>query len=768
MARMATWSARHRKAVVFAWALIVLVALGSCSLVTANTNIELQGPGEALDGLELVRDRFGQQQDIAREIVVFSHPSLKVDDPAYKDTVEGLMAKLRGLRAEKTAVMGSTTVVSSTRIVSGTLTHYDIGMAREASPFVAQNKTGGDVTFALVDLVGDLNEAEENVGPVLDTVAEVNAASEGFGIVVGGTASINKQTLELVNEDMGRALFLNLPVTFVILALVFGALVAALVPLALALAATITAFGILTLISQSYALSETYTEVVLLMGLATGIDYALFVITRFRSERRAGRSKDEALKVASGTSGKAVVFAGTTVLVSISGMFLVDFVIFSTIALAAMVVVALAVIISVTLLPALLALLGDNVNRLRIPFLGLGTGEGGGVWGFITDRVLARPVIMTTVTAIALLALAVPLATLNLGFNGAKSLPDAVDAKKAVLALQDNFTIGLFSPAEVVVDAGRDRNVFAEDVQSPVRRVLGLVEAETASVQNPDAPYGAPVQTETNSAGDTQLIRIPVNADTGEQKALDAVNHLRKDIVRPVFAGSPARALVTGETAGNIDFKALIYFKTPFVVAFVLGLAFIILLLMFRSIVIPIKAIILNLLSVGAAYGVMVLVFQKGWLMEGILDFKATGIIESWLPLFVFAILFGLSMDYHMFILSRVKELYEKGLSNEEAVSVGIKQTAGTITSAAAIMVAVFAIFAFTRLIAIKQFGVGLGVAILLDATVIRSILLPATMKLLGDWNWYLPSWLEWLPRIKMGESGGVGPLDAGAPQTGG
>ena len=224
--------------------------------------------------------------------------------------------------------------------------------------------------------------------------------------------------------------------------------------------------------------------------------------------------------------------------------------------------------------------------------------------------------------------------------------------------------------------------------------------------------------------------------------------------------------MVTGDTAGNIDFKALIYFKTPFVFAFVLGLAFIILLIMFRSIVIPIKAIILNLLSVGAAYGVLVLVFQKGWLLEGVLNFKATGIIESWLPLFLFAILFGLSMDYHMFILSRVKELYEKGLSNEEAVSVGIKQTAGTITSAAAIMVAVFAIFAFTRFIGVKQLGVGLGVAVLLDATVIRSILLPATMKLLGDWNWYLPSWLEWLPRIKMEESSGGGPLEVETQQT--
>jgi uncharacterized membrane protein YdfJ with MMPL/SSD domain len=764
---MATWSARHRKAVLLGWVLIVVIALGACSVVPTNTDIKLSGTGEALNALELIRDRFGGQEQIPREIVVFSHPSLRVTDPAYEDKVKGLMTDLLGLRAQETTDIEGIPVVSATRIVSKTTTYYDIGLPREQSPFVAQNATGGDVTFALVDLVGDLKEAEGNVGPVLDTVAKAQADSGGFQIVVGGDASINKQTTDIVNQDMGRALFLNLPVTFVILVLAFGALLAALIPLALALAAIATANGILAIVSHGYALSEIYTEMVLLMGLATGIDYALFVVTRYRRERSAGRSKQEALQVASGTSGKAVVFAGTTVLLAISGMFLVDFVIFTSLALASMVVVAIAIIISVTLLPALLAMLGDNVNRLRVPFLRSTTGEHGGVWGVIIDRVLARPVILATGALVALVALAVPLVTLNLGFNGVKSLPNGVEGKKAVSALENNFTLGLFSPAEVVVDAGRDQNVFAEDIQASVNRLLSSVREETASPENPDAPYGAPIQTKTNDAGDTQLIQIPVNADTGDQKAIDAVNHLRNDLVRNAFAGSPARALVTGQTAGNIDFRANIYFRTPIVFAFVLGLAFVILLLMFRSIVIPIKAIILNLLSVGAAYGVLVLVFQRGWLLERVLGFEATGIVESWLPLFVFAILFGLSMDYHVFILSRVKELYEKGLSNEEAVSQGIKATAGTITSAAAIMVAVFTIFAFTRLIALKQFGVGLGVAILIDATVIRSILLPASMKLLGDWNWYLPSWLEWLPKIRMEEGAADEPLAGEAPAGG-
>jgi len=586
---------------------------------------------------------------------------------------------------------------------------------------------------------------------VLETVAEAQAASDGFEILIGGDASINKQRSDIVEEDFGFALFLNLPTTFVILILAFGAVAAAAVPLALAVAAVITASGILAVISQAYPLADVYAEVVLLMGLATGIDYALFVISRFRRERQAGRSKEEALVVATSTSGQAVVFAGVTVLLAICGMFLVGDVVFASLGLAAIVVVALAIIMSVSLLPALLAMLGDNVNWLRVPFMGRG-GEGGGVWGFISDRVLARPALFAIVVLVGLLALAAPIFTFNLGFNGAKGLSDAVEAKKAVIALEENFTLGLTSPAQIVVDAGKDKNVFAPEVQSHVKQLTDLVQEETVSAANPDAPYGAPIQTDINDAGDTELIQIPLNADIGEKKAIDAVERIRNDFIPAAFGRGPDRALVTGATAANIDFRDSIMFRTPFVWAFVLGLAFTVLLVTFRSIVIAVKALILNSLSVGAAYGLLVLVFQKGWLLERPLGFKATGIIESWLPLFLFSILFGLSMDYHMFIMSRIKEAYEKGASSDEAIAIGVKATAGTITSAAAIMVAVAVVFIFTREISIKQFGFGLATAILIDATVIRSILLPASMKLLGEWNWYLPGWLRWLPQIRMAE----------------
>jgi uncharacterized membrane protein YdfJ with MMPL/SSD domain len=768
------WSARHRKSVAAGWVLIVVVALGTCSVVEANTDIEMEASGEAGKAAALFEERFGEKEAGVLEFVTFSHPSLTVDDPAYRDTVRELQREFEGLVAEQKAVVGGTTVVRDKRIVAGMTSYYDTGLPREPvvdeagnvvvpkSPFVEQNESGGDVTFALVELDGEVDEAVHNVDPVLDAVAKVEEGSDGFEIFVGGEASLTSQIEEIVGEDFARASFLNLPITFAILILAFGALLAAGVPLALGFAAIITANGILAVVSQAYPLSVEYSEMVLLMGLATGIDYSLFVITRYRRERAAGRSNEEALQVASGTSGKAVVFAGTTVVLAISGMFLVDNPVFRSLALAAIVVVMLAVVMSVTLLPALVAMLGDNVNRLRVPFLGTGTGEGGGIWGRIVDRVLARPIIPAIVTTAALIALAVPGygygfavpgSILNLGFNGPRSFPEDAQGTKALIALEENFTLGLVQPAVVVVDAGEKQNVFAQNIQASTAELVRLVEEDAVSAGNPQGLYGPPAQEpEFNDAGDTELLFIPVNGDSGEPRAIDAVNKLRDDLIPDAFRDGSADALVTGATANNIDFRDSITFRTPFVFAFVLGLAFILLLVMFRSIIIPIKAIILNLLSVGAAYGVLVLVFQEGWLLQGVLDFKATGIIESWLPLFLFAILFGLSMDYHMFVLGRIKEQYEKGASNEEAVSLGIKATAATITSAAAIMVAVFSVFAFMRLLGMKQFGVGLGVAIFVDATVIRSLLLPASMKLLGDLNWYLPSWLQWIPRVKMAE----------------
>jgi uncharacterized membrane protein YdfJ with MMPL/SSD domain len=663
------------------------------------------------------------------------------------------MDDLSALRARETEVLGGTRVVSSTRIVAETVTHYDTGLTREKSPFVAPNETGGDITFALVQIEGQVDEAVENIDPVLEAVAEAGAEADGFEILIGGDASLTKQLTEIIDEDFGRAGILNVPITLAILILAFGALIAAIVPLVLAFIAVFVALGALAAISQGFPLFEGYTQIVLLIGLATGIDYSLFVISRYRNEREAGLSKEEALRVAMGTSGKAIVFAGATTVFAVAGMFLVGDPIFSSLGLASIVVVIFAVSMAMTLLPAIIAMLGDNIDRFRVPFLGGGTGVREGVWGWIFDRVLAWPIIPAVVTIAVLIAIAAPATTLNLGFNGPRSFPEDAEGTKALIALEENFTLGLVQPAVVVVDAGEKQNVFAQDIQASTAELLRLVGEDAVSPDNPEALYGPPARApEFSDAGDTELLFVPVNGDSGEDRAIDAVNELRDELIPAAFEDSSADVLVTGATAGNIDFKANIIFRTPFVFAFVLGLAFIILLLTFRSLVISITAIILNLFSVFAAYGLLVLVFQEGYLLEGILDFEATGIIESWLPLFLFSLLFGMSIDYEMFIMGRIKERFERGASTDEAIAQGVKGTAGVISNAAAIMVAVALIFAFTRNIGLQQFGFGLAAAILVDATIIRAFVLPTTMKLLGEWNWYLPSWLEWIPRVKMAE----------------
>ena len=431
---------------------------------------------------------------------------------------------------------------------------------------------------------------------------------------------------------------------------------------------------------------------------------------------------------------------GITVVLSLAGLFVVQQEVFTSLALGAIVVVLIAVIGSLTLLPALLAVLGDNINRLRVPYIGRDvarTAESGGVWGAITDRMLARPAVLATAATGVLIALAVPFFYLSLGFNeGADALPDALESKRPVELLEQHFSSSVIQPALIVVDA--------PDVNSP--EIVAATDRLAQQIEQSDDFIGSP-DIESNRAGNLLEIEVVLAGNIDDDQSEDAIRQLRREILPQAFKGTGARVLVSGATAEGIDFRDHMNRKAPYVFSFVLGLAFLLMLIMFRSIVIPIKAIVLNLLSVGAAYGVLVMVFQWGWGI-GLLGSEETGIIEVWLPLFLFAILFGLSMDYHMLLLNRIKEAYDQGRSNEESVSVGVKVTAGQITSAAAIMVAVFAAFATSRILSLQQFGVGLAVAVFIDATVIRSILLPATMKLLGEANWYLPPWLDWLPKV--------------------
>ncbi len=713
--RIAGWSAAHRWWVVSASVLVMVLAVFVLNTVEVRLFEGDGGEGEAAIGAQLIDQRFDFETPTTEQLV-FSNPSLNVNDPAYRATVEELVAELRALPE-----------------VASVESYYDTN----APGMVSQD---GHVLLAQVVIdEADGVDPEEKIDAILATVRSANGQSEGFEIGIAGDTSIFKETGDIMDEGFVQVFMITIALGLVILLIAFRSAVAAVIPLILAIGSVFTAMAISSLVSHAYALADGYTEMILLMGMAVGIDYSLFIVSRFRSERRAGRSKLNAIAFASNTTGRAVFYAGVTVMLSLAGLALTSNTIFVSYALGAIVVVAIAVVGSLTLLPALLGILGDNVNRLRLPIIGRERGENnnGGIWGAISDRVQARPGIFATLTAGALIALAVPVLFLNLGFNtGADSLPNGIQSKRAVELLEEHFTGGLVAPAYVVVEA--------QDVNSP--EIQGAVANLVGAVSN-DARYFPTLGTTVNEAGDVLFVEVPIAGEIDGEEAENGIKFLRSDIVPAAFAGSDADVYVTGATAASVDFRQHMFDTAPYVFGFVLGLAFILLLIMFRSIVIPVKAIALNLLSAGAAYGVLVMVFQFGW-GASLIGTEATGVIEAWLPLFLFGILFGLSMDYHMLLLNRIKEAHDEGHSSEESVSMGIKLTAGQITSAAIIMVGVFSAFALMPMVMMKQFGIGLAVAVFIDATVIRSVLLPATMKLLGDWNWYLPKWLEWLPRF--------------------
>ena len=709
--RIGEWSARHRWLVVSASVLFIVLVMFISSTVETKV-LDYKGEGDSAKGFELIEDRFDVVA-VPTEQLVFSNPSMDVNAPAYRSTVETLVNQLRLLPE-----------------VESVTSFYDTG----DPGMVSEDRS---VLLARVVIEGDADKAVDKVDAVLDTVRAAATEADGFEIAIAGDTSIQRQLEKIDEEDFITMIMVTMVLALALMLLAFRAAVAAALPIILAVGSIMSAIGIASVVSLAYPLPDFIAQVILLMGMAVGVDYSLFIVSRFRSERKAGRPKLEAIAVACDTTGRAVFYAGVTVLLSSAGLLLTSNAIFISMSIGIIIVVALAIVGSLTLLPAMLSVLGDNVNRLRIPIIGREGSNDGGIWSAITDRVLARPGVLAAVTTALLIALAIPALSLNLGFNnGADGLHDDVEGKRALQLLEEHFNVGLAQPAYVVVDAA---NVRSPEVQSSLGGLLERVEQDDA--------FFPPFNVRANQVGDLLYVEVPIIGSIDDEISENAVRRLSNEIVPDAFNGSGARVYVSGATAGSLDFEDQMIESIPYVFGFVLGLAFLLLLVMFRSIVIPVKAITLNLLSVGAAYGVLVMVFQWGWGI-GILGSDATGIISAWIPLFLFAILFGLSMDYHMLVLNRIKEAYDQGYSNEESVSIGIKLTAGQITSAAAIMVGIFGTFALGRSLELQQMGVGLGVAVFIDATVIRSVLLPASMKLLGSANWYLPSWLEWLPNV--------------------
>jgi len=586
------------------------------------------------------------------------------------------------------------------------------------------------------DVKGDADAAKSKIAPVLNAVGRVQQAFPGLTIEEFGRASADHSMDQAFKQDMERAEYTSLPLTLAILLVAFGALVAAGLPVLLAFSAVLAATGLNAFVSHVIHSADAATSVILMVGMAVGVDYSLFYLQREREERRTGKSPHDSLLRAAVTSGQAVLISGATVLIAMAGMLFAGNAIFTTMGAATMIVVLCALLGSLSVLPALLHKLGDRVDRGKVPFVHRRREEGR-FWTAIVRGVLRRPVISVVLSTSLLIALALPALQLHTKLPSFTDFPRDLPIVKAYEDVQRAFP-GSQTPVILVVRGN--------DVTSPqFRKAYASFRSRAVATGEFFPPFHVFVN------HDKTVARVEFSiAGKGDDKVSNhALATLRNDVIPPIANRlQGADWGVTGATAGSYDFNQRMKERMPIVFGFVLGLAFLLMLLAFRSIVIPIKTVLLNLLSVWASYGILVAVFQHTW-AQGVLDFTSNGGIANWLPVFLFVILFGLSMDYHVFIISRIREAFDRGMTTEDAVAHGIKSTAGVVTSAALVMFGVFAIFASLQFMFLKQFGVGLAFAVLLDATIVRAVLLPASMKLLGDWNWYLPKWLEWLPKLE-------------------
>ncbi len=735
-ARAGRWSAAHWKTATFGWLafVVVAIALGHALGTVKLTDAE-QATGEsARASAALAAAGFRRT---ASESVLLHGAQSSYGEPAFRRALERAVAQFRSMPQ----------VVNLRSPLEG-----------------GQGRVSADRRSALIqfDMRGSHETAEDRVQPVLDRTTALQRSTPGFTLTEFGDASARRALKHTMNKDFQRAEGLSLPITFLVLLLAFGAFVAAGLPVLLAFSAVLGSLGLAAVLSHLVHASDATSSVMLLMGMAVGVDYSLFYLKREREERRRADPR-QALARAAATSGRAVLVSGTTVLIAMAGMLFAGSHIFGSIGIGAMIVVLISMIGSLTVLPALLGRLGDRVDRGVLAVLAAallrvvrafaeprllvwlrdrrtliqrlkGTSGSSRLWGPVLRPALRFPAVAAALSAGVLLVMAVPLLGMHTKLPSFTDLPRSVQIVGSYEQIQHAFP-GAQSPAVVVVQA--------PDVTAPqVRR--GVAELERAALAS--GRMHTPVAVAVNGARTAAKVEIPLAGDGSDETSVRALASLRDQLLPHALGRVPGVGYaVTGETAGTHDFNESTKQHWPLVFTFVLGLAFLLLLVTFRSVVVPLTAIALNLLSVGAAYGALVWVFQQGHL-QGLLGFHSNGAVVTWLPLFLFAVLFGLSMDYHVFIVSRIKELVDRGVPTGEAVAAGISTTAGTVTAAAAVMVAVFAIFASLSTLEIKQMGVGLAVAVFLDATLVRGVLLPAAMKLLGRWNWYLPQWLRWMP----------------------
>jgi uncharacterized membrane protein YdfJ with MMPL/SSD domain len=725
--RLAAVAVTRPRRVLAVWGVVALVGfvlIGGLLGSALSSEADVTSNPESKQAQDLIDARFPEREGLD-EVVIVRSDEVTVTAPAFREPVRSLVERLDG----SDSVEGVSSYLD---------TRGEVLVSSDAHATILPVVLAGDEVDSIEDVVEIVRRAD---------------GAEGFAVDITGEFTVGRDFEKVSEEDLQKGeLQFGLPAALIILLLVFGTLVGALVPLTMAMLSIIVALALVAVIGQLFEVNLFVTNMLVAMGLALGIDYSLFIVSRLREERSKGLPHGEAILNVSSTATRAVVLSGTAFSLALLGMFLVPTTILRSLALGAIVVAVVSIAVALTFHPALLMVLGDRIDKLRVPWVGkrvsASAGTEGRVWGGAVRAVVRRPAI-SLVASVALLLLATsPLLGLKLGASGPSSLPDDAVGKQGLIALERDFPTGATEPVEVVVDT-RDAPALEEEV------------AGLRSQLEQDSDFAAESVT-VEEGGDLVVASVPLTAGGSSEEASAAIDRLRDEYVPQVFGDSSDRVLVGGLPAENRDFFALIGTWLPIVIAFVLALTLVLLTLAFRSIVVALTAIAVNLLSVGAAYGLLVLVFQEG-VGADIFGFGQVDRIEAWVPVFLFSVLFGLSMDYQVFLLSRIRERYTSTGDTNEAIIFGVGSTARLITGAALIIIAVFAGFAAGELVSFQQMGFGVAVALLIDATIVRLVVIPAAMRLLGERNWYLPSWLEWLPHVEIEDPA----MSAGAPSRG-
>jgi uncharacterized membrane protein YdfJ with MMPL/SSD domain len=709
--RVARACASHPWRTIAAWVAVLVASVFALAAVLTGLTSEASGTNnpESVRADKRLAQAFPPDPDsVVTDVMIVSSSRYTVDDAQFKTFVANL-----------------TRTSEATGGIATSHTYYSAG----DESLVSKDRHAALVPVFIV--------GEDETPDVVAAVAEADASPD-FEAAITGNQTRDADSNKLSESDLSNGeLKFGLPAALIILLLVFGTVVAGLVPLLMAIVSILSALGLVAVLTQIFELSIFTTNMLVGMGLALGIDYALFVISRYREERGSGREPFAAISASGATASRAVLFSGSAFVVAMFGLLIVPSTIFRSLAAGAILVGITSVLAALTLLPALLGLLRDRVNALRLPYFGRAalrsqTTEGG-FWGGVVDRVQRRPWLSLVLATALLVALAIPAFGMSIGSAGVSTFPDSAASKRGYLALQRSFPGAGTDPAHIVVLGA------SGDVAAATERLRDRL------ANDPRFGRG---EIRIGAGGVTDLV-VPVRGDPAGDAATSAVRDLRKRIVPEAYAGTNADPMIGGTSAENVDYFDGVTDPAPIVFAFVLGLSLVLLTVAFRSLVVAVTAIALNLLSVGAAYGLLVLVFQHGW-GAGLLGFTQLDVIEAWVPLFLFSVLFGLSMDYQVFLLSRIRERHDAARDTHDAVRWGVASTARIITGAALIIVAVFSGFARGDLVMFQQMGFGVAVALLIDATIIRSVLLPSVMTLLGDRNWYLPRWLEWIPHLEV------------------